>query len=63
LTPRELEILELLARGHGTSEISELLAISQNTVRNHIQHILQKLQVHTRLEAVTYAIKNGLIRY
>ncbi len=63
LTQRELEILKLLAKGHGTSEISELLAISQNTVRNHIQHILQKLRVHTRLEAVTYAIKNGLIQY
>ena len=62
LTPREHKILTLLARGHRTSEIGEILFISQNTVRNHIQHILQKFQVHTRLEAVTHAIENDLIR-
>lgn len=61
LTPREREILALLANGHGTNAIAELLSISQNTVRNHIQHILQKFQVHTRLEAVTIAIKYDLI--
>lgn len=60
LTSREHEILALLARGYGTRAIAELLSISQNTVRNHIQHILQKFQMHTRLEAVTYAIKNDL---
>jgi len=61
LTPREREILEFLADGHGTREIAQLLTISTITVRNHIQHILQKLQVHTRLEAVAVAIKNNLI--
>ena len=61
LTPREREVLMLLARGHGTRDIAELFSISPNTVRNHIQHILQKLQVHSRLEAVTYAIKHDLI--
>lgn len=61
LTSREHEILSLLAKGHGTNEISKLLSVSTNTVRNHIQHIFQKLQVHTRLEAVTYAIEHGLI--
>jgi len=61
LTPRERKILTLLARGHSTSEIGEMLSISQNTLRNHVQHILQKFQVHTRLEAVTRAIENDLI--
>jgi PAS domain S-box-containing protein len=63
LTLREREILVHLAKGYGTSEIGELLYISHNTVRNHVQRILEKLQVHTRLEAVTYAIKNDLISY
>jgi PAS domain S-box-containing protein len=61
LTPREREILTHLARGLRTREIAELLSISPNTVRNHIQHILQNLQVHSRLEAVTFAIKHDLI--
>ncbi len=61
LTRREREVLSLMAEGHGTREISELLFISTNTVRNHIQHILEKLQVHSRLEAVTYAIKHDLV--
>jgi PAS domain S-box-containing protein len=61
LTPREREVLAVLAKGHGTQDIAQLLSISPSTVRNHIQHILQKLQVHTRLEAVTYAIKHDLV--
>jgi PAS domain S-box-containing protein len=61
LTTREREILALLADGHGTRDIAQLLSISVTTVRNHIQHILQKLQVHTRLEAVAIAIKHNLV--
>jgi PAS domain S-box-containing protein len=61
LTPREREILSLLANGHGTSDIAVLLSLSLNTVRNHIQHILQKFQVHTRLEAVAIAMKHNII--
>ena len=61
LTPREGEVLSLLAKGHGTQDIATLLSISPSTVRNHIHHILEKLQVHTRLEAVTIAIKHNLI--
>jgi len=61
LTPREGEILSLLANGHGTRDIATFLSISLNTVRNHIQHILQKFQVHTRLEAVAIAMKHNLI--
>jgi len=52
LTPREKEILELLASGWSTSAIASRLYISQATVRNHVQHILTKLGVHGRLEAI-----------
>jgi RNA polymerase sigma factor (sigma-70 family) len=61
LTAREREVLTLLVRGLKTQEIAEDLSISQHTARNHIQRILQKLQVHSRLEAVTYALKHGLL--
>jgi len=61
LTPREREVLKLLASGHSTYAIAELLSISPNTVRNHVQRILQKLQVHSRLEAVTHTIEHGLL--
>jgi PAS domain S-box-containing protein len=61
LTQREREVLTLMAQGHGTREIGERLSISTNTVRNHIQHILEKLQVHSRLEAVTFAIKHNMV--
>lgn len=61
LTSREREILAHLADGHGTKCIAQLLTISTITVRNHIQHILQKLNVHTRLEAVAVATKHNLI--
>ncbi len=61
LTPRELQVLELLARGADTETIATELVISEATVRNHIQHILQKLGVHSRLEAVAYAHEHRLI--
>jgi len=61
LTKREREVLSLLAKNYGTNEIGESLSISINTVRNHIQSIFQKLQVHSRLEAVIFAIKNDLL--
>ena len=61
LTLREREILRHMAKGYGTKEIAKLLSVSTNTIRNHIQHILQKFQVHTRLEAVIYAIEHNLI--
>lgn len=60
LTPREGEILMLLVKGYGTQDIAKRLSISINTVRNHIQHIFEKLQVHTRLEAVAFALKHDL---
>lgn len=61
LTQREREVISLLAEGYGTGEIAHQLSISPNTVRNHVQHILQKLQVHSRVEAVTYALKHNLV--
>jgi DNA-binding CsgD family transcriptional regulator len=61
LSKREREVLSLMAKSYGTNEIGETLSISNNTVRNHVQRIFQKLQVHSRLEAVIFAIKNDLL--
>ena len=55
LTARETEILRLMSRGLGTQGIAEALCIAVPTVRNHVQRILEKLGVHTRLEAVVVA--------
>lgn len=62
LTSRELEILSLLAAGTATSQIAERLYLSANTVRNHVQSVLTKLGVHSRLEAVSVAVREDLIR-
>lgn len=61
LTGREREVLILLTRGLSTHEVAGTLFITRNTARNHIQNILSKLQVHSRLEAVTYALNYGLV--
>ena len=61
LTKRELEVLSLLAQGFSTDDIARSLSISPSTTRNHIRNILQKLQVHSRLEAVVRAYQSGLI--
>lgn len=61
LTNREREILLLLAEGLSCGSISERLTVSNTTVRNHIQHILSKLCVHSRTEAVAYAYRHELI--
>lgn len=61
LTSREQEILLLLAEGLTCDSISQRLSVSQTTVRNHIQHILSKLCVHSRTEAVAYAYRHELI--
>ena len=57
LTEREKRVLELLARGRSLEEIAAELAMSPDTVRGHVQSILEKLQVHSRLDAVMYAIR------
>lgn len=61
LTPREREVLLLLAHGLGTEEIADMLSISPATARNHVQGVLNKLEVHSRLEAVAHAYQRGLI--
>lgn len=60
LTRREIEILRLMAGGANTKIMADSLHVSQATVRNHVQNILGKLEVHSRLEAVAYATSNGL---
>lgn len=62
LTAREREILTLMADGGGNRAIAEALFISENTVRNHVRNVLDKLQVRTRTEAVVEAIRTGLVR-
>jgi len=61
LTDREHEVLTLLAQGFSTKDIAQSLSISPATTRNHIRNILQKFQVHSRLEAVVYALEQKLI--
>ncbi len=58
LTPREIEILELLARGMSNKEIGEKLFLSEKTVKHYVTNILQKLQVHNRVEAALLAQKS-----
>ena len=61
LTKREIEVLMLLAEGKATRDISTMLCVSVPTVRNHIQHILNKLKAHSRLEAIMQGRRLGLI--
>lgn len=60
LTLRERDVLRLLAEGLGTQELAERLFVSSTTARNHVQHILNKLDVHSRLEAVALALRNHI---
>lgn len=62
LSQRELEVLCLMAKGSANKEISAELKIAQSTVKTHITNIFQKLGVNDRTEAVTQAIKKGIIR-
>jgi DNA-binding NarL/FixJ family response regulator len=61
LTAREMEVLQLLAQGFSTQQIVQALSISRSTTRNHIQNIYQKLEIHTRAQAVAYAFEHGLV--
>lgn len=61
LTPRELQLLALLAEGHAYAEAADLLGVTENTVRNHIRSIYDKLHVHSKSEAVSKALRQGLI--
>lgn len=61
LTSREVEVLGMLAAGRSTPEIAERLHIAQLTARSHIQNILEKLEVHSKVEAVAFAFQKNLI--
>ena len=61
LTPRELEVLKTLTEGLSTPEICERLFIAPNTLRTHVQNIMGKLRVHSKLEAVAFALRHRLV--
>ncbi|MCU4185682.1 response regulator transcription factor [Acidiferrimicrobium sp. IK] len=61
LTARELEVLKLVARGMSNKEVADRLFISENTVKNHVRNILEKLHLHSRMEAVMYAVRQRLL--
>ncbi|GAA1747480.1 response regulator transcription factor [Streptomonospora arabica] len=60
LTPRETEVLRLVAKGLGYKQIAERLTLSHRTVQNHVQNTLSKLHLHNRVELARYAIDRGL---
>lgn len=62
LTPRELEVLQLVTEGLSNGEISARLFIVEGTVKNHLHNILEKLHLENRLQAATYAIREGLVQ-
>ncbi len=61
LTARELQVLRLVAKGLSNREIAEELFISENTVKNHIRNMLEKLQMKSRMEAAMYAVRSNLL--
>ena len=61
LTEREMQVLKLVARGMNNRDIAKELFISDNTVKNHVRNILEKLQIHSRMEAVMVAVREKLI--
>lgn len=61
LTPREREVLTLVAEGLGNRDIAQRLFISENTVKNHLRGILEKLGLRSRTEAASYALRNGVV--
>jgi DNA-binding NarL/FixJ family response regulator len=61
LTEREMEVLRLVAQGLNNRDIAKQLYISENTVKNHIRNILEKLHLHSRMEAVVYAVREKMI--
>jgi two-component system NarL family response regulator len=61
LTDREMEVLRLVAKGMNNRDIAKELYISENTVKNHIRNILEKLHLHSRMEAVVYAVREKMI--
>ena len=61
LTDREMEVLKLVAKGMNNRDIAKQLFISENTVKNHVRNMLEKLQLHSRMEAVVYAVREKML--
>lgn len=62
LTPREQEVIKLIAEGHSSQQIADLLVISIKTVESHRAHILEKLEMRDRVDLTRYAIRTGLVQ-
>lgn len=62
LSSRELQVLQLIVKGHSNKEVGSILGVAENTVKNHVKMILEKLGVNDRTQAVTTAIQRGLAR-
>ena len=61
LTPREHEVLQLLTQGRTNKEIANTLCVSENTIKNHLKNILAKLHLQNRVQAVAYALREGIV--
>jgi DNA-binding NarL/FixJ family response regulator len=61
LTDREMQVLRLVGRGMQNRDIARTLFISENTVKNHVRNILEKLQLHSRMEAVVFAVRENIL--
>jgi len=62
LTAREIEVLELLARGYSNKELGRALFVSEGTVKSHLHHIYTKLRVDSRGAAIAHAVREGIVR-
>lgn len=62
LTPREIEILELVVQGATNHEIAQALCITENTAKIHLRNILEKLHLQNRIQAAVYAVRQGLVK-